>query len=329
MQIGHLYDHPRDVVRHAADVFADDFGATHALVWMMNAWGPNSPTEAVSVPYLRAADGRWDLTQENPRWDDAMRFCCEALANKRMVVMAQVLDLYTWSMRGVRPGHPDPNLGPYRYNVNGVSWGVLNGVADRAADDHTLVNVLPDWVLEAFIGRIARLLDGLPHCWQTANEMPESGLHKRIARVIRSFEPGADICANRNEDRPSMSDHMDIGIGKLIDRYEIHGLRLKNGLDAELDHVYADQHKYLTFRDYLDHLANPAEFGINSDGGRRSGEAATMYDYDVWTEIGQFCLARGHHFTHQIVASKFGYENPDAHYAIDAPMMRALARGLR
>jgi hypothetical protein len=248
-----------------------------------------------TLPYVRAADGRWDLYRWNPRFFARLDETRERMNAAGIVCQWTFYNLYDWSNR--KSGTPAES--PYRHNVNGVFW---------QPDDSTF-DVLPDaWSLAA----IERLLPHLHldvNVFEIGNEFPEKALHERVADFIRRLQPKAQISLNRNEDTPGQYVNSKIG-GPRFDRIAFHGRQLK--AVSDLDRVYPSEPQYKTFRQFMDRCPHdPARVIFSSDGARVSADPINTYDWNTLRDFFQEMKRRGYSTEHQSRAKMSAAPNHD------------------
>ena len=251
------------------------------------------------LPFLIPPVGvPFDLYQWDNRHFERLDEARERLNAIGCVVIWTGWELYSWSNRkgfksvGVRDhGVPDANLGPWRHNLNNLRYGGLyNG--DRKQDDETLgaghwntsPNAIPGAWGKAYLSKAAPFLGLTVNILETANEMPEKGLHQRVRDAARAAQAGALIGVNRQEDTPGQYANMQIG--SAYDFIELHGRLLKHPDD--LDRPYADEPTYQTFRDFFDRCPHdPRRIIFSSDGARSSAHPENTYDWGPLREFVQ------------------------------------------
>jgi hypothetical protein len=284
-----------------------DAGGDFTRYWLLDAWGvaPNGPGQHAGIqPWLRDSAGVFDLSAPNPEWDDRLNRCVRIQNNAGATVQLSVLNLYSWSTRTEgRQWVPDPNLGPFRRNRNGVRW-----------DDDTTFDRLPDWVVEQLIARACAAVNGLAVQFEVAgNEFPEKSTHVKMAAMLKSHFTATwrpDISCNRNEDTPGQYFNMKIGrpieYEDAVGQFDLIAYHGKDRL-SYLDEVDEDEpsHRPNTFRKLWDQSwdegrVDPGRIIMSSDGCRKSGGLIDdCYEWDVLAEVFRDHVRRGFTIEHQ------------------------------
>lgn len=280
-----------------------DAGGNFTRYWLHDAWGvaPNGPGQHAGIqPWKRDSAGVFDLSVADTEWDNRLNQCVRIQNNAGAVVQLSVLNLYSWSTRkeGLQ-WVPDPNLGPFRRNRNGVYW----------ADDSTF-DRLPDWVVAQLLERACAAVKGLAVTFEVAgNEHPEKPVHVKMADMLQTHFTSdwrPDITCNRNEDTSGQYFNMAIGrdIQTGVHFYGIayHG---KDSL-AYLDEVFEDEPSSRpdTFRklweqSWPEGKAEPKRVIMSSDGCRAGNGIEDCYNWPVLREVVKDHLRRGFTFEHQ------------------------------
>jgi len=243
-------------IRETVKRFAD-CGVQTTRVNLLSALWPQTDT----LPFTRLSDGRWDLTQWNPRYFDRLADIGYQMNAAAIQVQWTNYELYSCSDR--KPG-PQQNGTPWRNNVNGVYW----------PSDDSLFQYLPDaWSKEDWFPQVTPYLGLDVNTLEIGNEFPEKSLHERVAAC---FPDGALIQVNRNEDTPGQYANMKIGTN--YDVIAFHGNKLKQVSD--LNRVYPREPTYTTFNEFFDHCRHdPNRIIFSSDGARVSTDPVNPYDW--------------------------------------------------
>lgn len=290
-----------------------DAGLTATDVWCFSGWGEGS-----RLPFLRRPDGTWDLYAWNEEAFDAAEARTRYDNSYGLRTRWTFLDYYTgFSDRGIRPGLPHPNTGPFRRqnNVNDVDY----------AGDHAfeIIGGPRDWVsayVEKFVGR----LKGLGADFQVGNEMAESAMHDRILAIVRRVWPEAHVSASRNSDAPSQ--YMNMVDGHHHNAVNFHGW--KN--PARLAEVFPeDTDRPKTYRDLLRTPGvDPVKIIACSDGARNGNpDPYHAYDWADLLEAFRFAADHGCNIDHQS-ACKMGlatYGTYDLKY-VEVDFLKQIAR---
>ncbi len=268
--------------------------------WLLDAWGvaPNGPGQHPGIqPWQRDAAGVFDLNVPNPEWDDRLNRCVTIQNRAGATVQLSVLNLYSWSTRTEgRQWVPDPNLGPFRRNRNGVKW-----------DDDSTFDRLPDWVVEQLLTRMCVAVKGLAVTIEVAgNEFPQKETHVAMASFLQQkcFTPDwqPDITCNRNEDTPGQYFNMKVGKGQFYG-IAYHGKDRLSYLDDVDDDEPSSRPN--TFRKLFDQSwdegrVDPKRIIMSSDGCRKNGGLIDdCYEWDVLAEVVRDHLRRGFTYEHQ------------------------------
>lgn len=252
-----------DLQRYAR--FLEEVGATFTRTFLFDAWatGQRDGTGKFLpgmhdgyLPVERLPDGRYDLTRWNPAYFRHLRDFVDTMNQHGVFVHVTILELYSWSDRkSILPFVPDPNLGPYRNNVNGVRWG--------GPDDPTFF-ALPDTFLNQLVCKVVDTLSGSVWLPQVGNEMPEKELHERIVKALRDCGWRGPVTVNRNEDTPGQYWNMQIDKGR-YDLIEIHGKMNIGYLDEDFPEE-GPAGRPRTFREFWP-LVDASKVIMSSDGG--------------------------------------------------------------
>ncbi len=299
-----------------------DLGVDLTRVWLLDAWavsaagGPGCYDG--SVPWVRGADGRYDLWSVDPHYLSRLRQYVEAMTAHGILVQLSGLELYTWSSR--KAGLlwvPDAARGPLRLNRQGVCY------RDDDAFDRIARPAGEDAFLEHFYSTVVATLAGLPYTVELGNEMPEKPLHARLAAAWRSAGYTGSISVNRQEDTPGQFANMKIGQVGGYDRLALHGKRELGYLDED----FPDEPRYRTFRAFYASAPDVGRIVLSSDGCRTSTNVADAYDYVALAEVARDILRRGGSYEHQLAMKLRGFTDgridlADLRY--DAPFLRSL-----
>ncbi len=297
-----------------------DCGATFTRTGLIDAWAiPNGgPAQHDGFrPWLRTADGKFDLTKFNPEYFDRLRYHADECNRCGVWPLYSILELYSWSDRkqGL-PGVPDANLGYFRNNVNGVRW-----------DDDKTFDRLPDETLLALMTAVEDTLRGASYAYELGNEMPEKGMHQRMASHLRSLGYTGSIEASRNVDAPGQLDNM-IGSG-IATHVSFHGRRDI----GYLDEVWESEPHWKTFRMLWDAHAYPSDRVILSSDGCRSGETVEhCYDWNSLTPVALDAIERGFSYDHQLSMKMRSFMGEDlrvADIAYDKAFLESLVAAQR
>lgn len=249
----------------------DQFGAWLAKVkvtctraWLLDAWAigeKGSDGQFLrgqyegAIPIQRRADGRFDLAQWNEAYFARLRRYVEVMNSHGVWPHLTFLDLYTWSEgKAPLPFVPDADKGPFRHNVNGVRWG---------GPDATTLAALPDPWMKEFICRVVKTLHGTSWAAEVGNEMPDRGLHTRMAAALRACGWTGDVTVNRDATSPGQYWNMDVG--KTFSRIAFHGFLDMSYLDTPYPEE-ASAGRPTTFREMWGKV-EPARVIVSSDGG--------------------------------------------------------------
>jgi hypothetical protein len=249
----------------------EQFGAWLAKVkvtctraWLLDAWAIGEKgSDGVflrgqydgAIPVRRAADGRFDLSAWNDAYFARLRRYVEVLNTHGVWPHLTFLDLYTWSEdKASLPFVPDADKGPFRYNVNGVRWG---------APDAATIAAMPDAWMKSFMCRVVATLRGTSWAAELGNEMPDRGLHTRMAAALRACGWTGDVTVNRDATAPGQYWNMDVG--RTFSRIAFHGFPDMSYLDTPYPEE-ATVGRPTTFRQMWGKV-DPARVIVSSDGG--------------------------------------------------------------
>lgn len=251
-----------DLTAYATFLAAVDVDFTQG--WLLDAWAIGQRDSAGNflrgqydgfLPWIRGPDGRFDLTQFDPRYFARIRAFTDTLNSVGLWVEWSIYELYTWSERKAGlPFVPNQDLQPLRNNVNNVSYG--------HPDDPTFF-AIPDAVMKSFACKVIDTLQGTSYVLKTGNEFPEKAAHFRLAEHLRSCGFTGDLIVNRQEDTPGQYWNMDIG--GVFQRLELHGRLNIRYLDEEFPEE-AHAGRPTTFRAMWP-LVDASRVLLSSDGG--------------------------------------------------------------
>ncbi|HOG29226.1 MAG TPA: hypothetical protein PLN93_11195 [Vicinamibacterales bacterium] len=248
-----------------------DLGVTLTRAWLFDAWaiGASAGTGCYDgyLPWVRGADGRFDLWSMDAAYLDRLRAYVEAMAAQGILVQLCGCELYTWSDRkqGLLWVPPSARQ-PWRCNSQGVDYH----------DDHAFERIGQPMGRDAFLGacyqRVVATLDGLPYSVELGNELPEKTLHARLAVAWRDAGYRGSISVNRQEDTPGQYRNMRIGQMGGYDRIAFHGKRSL----AYLDEEFPREPELRTFQLFWASGPDPSRVILSSDGCRASTDVARL-----------------------------------------------------
>jgi len=262
-------------------------GAEMTRIWLCDPWACNTGETGCYdgfVPCRRASDGRWDLFDWNQAYFDRLKAFTAALWARGIWPQYTVLNLYQFSPR--KQGLvwvPDMDRLPWRYNVNGVSWG--------HPDEDVTFFTLPDQWLREFMTRVVSTLglSGAGYVIELANEMPEKEMHERMADHLRAVGYRGEITVNRNEDTPGQYHNMRIGPDGRYQRIAFHA----QGDVSYLDEFFSREPVYQTFRELYDSDDIELSRVIWSGDGVGNNTLDGTYDEPQVTEVVADTASRG------------------------------------
>ena len=268
-----------------------DAGATLTRTWLMDAWAVNQggPGQYDGfVPFVRDADGRWDLYAVRPDFLERVRIYCDLANAYGIVPLLTGLELYTWSAR--KAGMlwvPDQSPLWMQRNRQGLVY------RDDDAFTKLATGGAHQWIA-SFYGRVVAALDGLVWAVELGNEMPEKELHYRLRDLWRAAGYTGPIGVNRQEDTPGQ--FVNMKLGRDFEQLAYHGRKELNYLDE----VFPREPTYRTFRDWFTSPAcEPGRITLSSDGCRKSVTVGDVYDYDALGAVFRDALSRGFAIEHQ------------------------------
>jgi hypothetical protein len=254
-------------------------------------WPDNVPH--FERPFVKLADGRFDLRQRNEKFYDRLPRYVEAMNRQGVVVQLCFLELYSWSRR--KFGLPfNQNLSPFRNNVNGVSWG---------PGDETF-DILPDAFVVELVERVVNTVKGAGVAVLPGNEFPEKPVHLKIADIVKRIDPYMRVIVNRNEDTPGQYMNMRVGRG-LIDGIAFHGWTDLNFLAQDFPDEPADRPRtFAQFFEKQSQLGSPLDIDFSriicsSDGSRSSNDPIETYDWAELKKVFHFVARKGGSIEHQ------------------------------
>lgn len=279
-------------------------------------------------PWLKRPDGKFDLYAKNPAfWQDRLPRYIEAMNRQSVVVQLCLLNLYQFSDR--KPGTPDKNLDPFRYNVNGVYY--------RGDDDFLSKELKTEPFLLWFARELAAAVTGAGVAFVPFNEGPEKPVHHAIADAIFSVWPEARIVYNRNEDTPGQYQNQ-IRSGQPREMLAYHGWKDLSFLttpfepsaeelrDRPLDAVKRPWN-FTEFFANRRHDGQPAGIDFtrvvcSSDGSRISNDPIHTYNTTELLKVFAYCAKHKVTIEHQERAKM----TPGAPLAmVDVPFLKQIA----
>lgn len=292
-----LIDTRWDIERWAT-ILGDRFGGRGITqVNVLSApWPEMAPY--MELPFVREADGRWNLRKPNPKFYDRLPRLVEAHNRRGTLVLLCFLELYSWSFR--KTGLPfDQDQTWARHNVNGVRWGGPS----REEDDATLIS-LPDAFLVELVERVVGAVRGAGCAVVPFNEGPEKAVHEKIAAIVKRIDPSMRVVTNRNEDTPGQYMNMRVGTSA-IDMIAFHGWADLGFLD--IDHPDEPLDRPRTFRQFFDKQSSDGraldiDFSriiCSSDGSRASSDPVNTYDKPRLLEVFRFIAGKRGSIEHQ------------------------------
>jgi hypothetical protein len=245
-------------------------------------------------PFVRHADGRWDIRTLNHLFYDRLCRYVEAMNQNGVLVQLCFLELYSWS--GRKTGLPfDQNTTWARRNANNVVWG---------PGDETF-DILPDDFAMELVERVVSAVKGSGCAVVPGNEFPEKPVHQKIADIVKRIDPTMRVVTNRNEDTPGQYFNMKVGSSS-IDNICYHGWDTLGFLDVDFPDEPPDRPR--TFRQFFDKRAqNGASLNIDftrticsSDGSRLpDNDPVNTYDWPRLLEVFNFVAGKGGSIEHQ------------------------------
>lgn len=306
-----------------------EHGCTATRGWLLDAWAVGQRDGAGKflpgqydgfLPMRRRADGVFDLFDWNPAYFEHLRFYAQTLNAHGVWPHLTILELYSWSQR--KAGLlfvPDPNLGPFRNNVNGVRWGDPD---DRTfgAEPENNPDQLPDAWLREFIRRVVDTLQGCAWAAEVGNEFPEKGLHWRVIDVLRLVGFAGEVTVNRNDDTPGQ--YWNMKVGERFDRIALHNFMSIDYLDEEHPRE-AEAGRPTTFRAMWDQV-DPARIIVSSDGG-----GGNPKHLPTLAEVARDTLRRGGSYEHQLALKRRRFYGDGSLQMADLEIDSAFLKGLR
>jgi len=277
-------------------VWLKKVNATCTRAWLLDAWaiGEKGSDGAFlrgqydgALPVQRRADGLFDLSAWNDAYFARVRSYVEVMNRHGVWPHLTFLDLYTWSeTKAPLQFVPDADKGPFRHNVNGTRWG---------APDEATFAAMPDAWMKQFMCRVVKTLQGTSWAAEVGNEMPDRGLHTRMAAALRDCGWTGDITVNRDVTAPGQYWNMDVG--KTFSRIAFHGFLDLSYLDTPYPEE-ASAGRPTTFRDVWSKV-DPARVIVSSDGG--GGDSAHL---PALKEVACDTLKRGATYEHQLALKR-------------------------
>jgi len=289
-----------------------DLGCTGTRAWLVSAWAVDfgGPGQIAGwMPWLKV-DDRFDLWTVTEAYLARLYNFVHDMNVAGITPMLTGWELYSWS--DAKAGMlwvPDPNLGPFRNNIQGIKYGqgrigTFDGVKFANPDDEALiVEIGSDAGEHRFLGHfyaeVVKTLRGLRYSVEVGNEMPEKGLNLRLRNLWQQAGFNGWIQVNRNQDTPGQFDNMRIGQADGFDGIAYHGKRDLGYLDEEFPDE-APAGRPTTFRSFYALNPDPDRITLSSDGCRKTTDVADAYDYPALTAVAKDAIGRGFEYEHQL-----------------------------